>query len=105
MAPEVIKGKGYNISVDLWSLGIILYELIACELPFGEGFEDSYAVYEAILKAPLKFTSMFSPNHPARHVISRLVNRIPVNRGTPTKLKKDPYFKDIDWDALSYHTL
>ena len=105
MAPEVIKGKGYSISVDLWSLGIMLYEFIACELPFGEGFEDSYAVYEAILRSPLKFTNMIQPNHPARHVIQRLVNRDPINRGTPTNLKKDPWFKDMDWDALTYHTV
>jgi len=26
MAPEIIGGKGYNIMVDLWSIGKILYK-------------------------------------------------------------------------------
>ena len=49
MAPEVIRGKGYNVSVDLWSIGIMLFEFIACGVPFGENLEDSYAVYDAVL--------------------------------------------------------
>lgn len=36
MAPEMITGKGYSFSVDLWSLGIIMYEMLFGHLPFGE---------------------------------------------------------------------
>jgi calcium/calmodulin-dependent protein kinase I len=25
VAPEIIKGEGYNKSIDFWSIGIILY--------------------------------------------------------------------------------
>lgn len=37
MAPETIKGKGYGFSVDLWSIGIIMYEIVIGSLPYGNG--------------------------------------------------------------------
>ena len=40
IAPEVIAGKGYSFSCDLWCMGVILYELICYEMPFGEQCND-----------------------------------------------------------------
>lgn len=34
MAPEIIKHKTYNNKSDLWSIGIIMYEMIFGKLPF-----------------------------------------------------------------------
>lgn len=55
MAPEVISGKGYNYMVDLWSVGICLYEFMCGYVPFGEEAEDPYEIYEQIVRNTLKF--------------------------------------------------
>lgn len=46
MAPEIISGKGYSSAVDLWSLGVVLYEFMAGYVPFGEDAEDPYEIYQ-----------------------------------------------------------
>jgi fused-like protein len=34
MAPEIVQEKPYNHTTDLWSLGVILYELFVGTPPF-----------------------------------------------------------------------
>ena len=34
MAPEVFKGDKYENKVDMWSLGVIVYQMITFEMPF-----------------------------------------------------------------------
>lgn len=45
MAPEVLLNAGYSFYVDLWSIGIILYEFMCGLVPFGENCEEPYAIY------------------------------------------------------------
>jgi serine/threonine protein kinase len=35
MAPEILNKKQYNISSDLWSVGVILYEMVYHKYPYG----------------------------------------------------------------------
>ena len=34
MAPELFFGGGYDFRVDVWNVGIILYMLVSCAVPF-----------------------------------------------------------------------
>lgn len=34
MSPEMIQNKGYDFKVDIWALGILLFEMIAGHAPF-----------------------------------------------------------------------
>ena len=40
MAPEVLQGKPYNKSVDIWGLGIISYLLLTGFLPFDDESDE-----------------------------------------------------------------
>lgn len=42
MAPEVIQGRGYSLSVDFWALGVLMFELMCGYVPYGEDEDDPF---------------------------------------------------------------
>lgn len=89
MAPEIIIGKGYGIGVDYWSLGVMIYEFICGDIPFGADEKDPFDVYKKILDHNLEFPSFIDPHLPAKTFIEQLLNFNPSmrNGGSIEKLK------------------
>ena len=104
IAPEVITGKGYSYSCDLWSMGVILYELIFCEMPFGEYSKDAVEIYTAVLFDDLRFPSE-NMDHPAVPIIKQLLNKAPFRRGTPASIKKHEWFTGMNWEDIYYRAI
>ena len=101
MAPEILAGKGYTYNVDLWSLGVILYEFLAGYVPFGEDAEDPFEIYQEILTTSLKFPKHMN-NVSANLLISQLLNKNPSMRlgGSYSKLKAHHFFNHFDWVTI-----
>lgn len=55
-SPEMIIGRGYSKATDIWSLGVIIYEIIYKTLPFNMNLSDTpVEAYEKILSMKLDF--------------------------------------------------
>jgi cGMP-dependent protein kinase len=102
MAPEVILGKGYGISADYWSIGIMLFEFLCGGVPFGENDSDNYSIYEKILEGKIVYPDYSSPTYEAKKFIEQLLNSNPALRigGGADNLKTHAWFKDYQWENI-----
>lgn len=80
LSPEMCEGREYDTTVDLWSLGVLLYEMLYGKPPFEEPSEAD--TKKRITKVDIVFPNAdehdVSPR--ARHLIRSLLRRNPKKR-------------------------
>ncbi|KAF9930443.1 hypothetical protein FBU30_000494 [Linnemannia zychae] len=105
MAPEVLLRKGYFESVDWWSLGVVMFELLFGKRPFRGKSNDMLT--SSILRDPLPFPDNVHEmvSAPCIDVVSKLCERdISKRLGCTSEgldaFKNHPWFQGIEWDKL-----
>lgn len=89
MSPELLKCESYNKKTDLWSLGVIAYELIHHKNPFGNPRNISQLI-ESIKKKNFYYKSSISPQ--CLEFISSLLQESPDMRPDLVELCNHPWF-------------
>lgn len=101
LAPEIILNRGYTKAVDWYSLGILIYEMIAGVPPFYH--PNPLKLYENISIGKPKFPSWFDPlaKDLVKHLLDGdLTKRYGNLRGGVADIKEHKWFSGVDWDKL-----
>uniref|UniRef100_A0AC34F986 Uncharacterized protein n=1 Tax=Panagrolaimus sp. ES5 TaxID=591445 RepID=A0AC34F986_9BILA len=104
LAPEVISRRGHNHSVDWWSLGVLIYELMTGITPFpgnsAAEVQKSIENTNGLVEFPKK---TFSQN--AKNIVIHLLKCNPKDRlgfgaNGSDEVKRHPWFETCDWDGM-----
>nr|BAE25785.1 unnamed protein product [Mus musculus] len=97
IAPEILQGLKYSFSVDWWSFGVLLYEMLIGQSPFHGDDEDE--LFESI--------RVDTPHYPrwitkeSKDIMEKLFERDPDKRlGVTGNIRIHPFFKTINWSLL-----
>jgi len=102
LAPEILEGKGYTKSVDWWSLGALLYEMLVGYSPFKPKTKDK-RIDIKIYKAPIDYKNYLSVE--AKSLIGGLLTLDPIKRlgsgkSDADSIKSHSFFKSLNWNDV-----
>jgi len=99
LAPEILENKGHGKAVDWWSMGTLLYEMIAGLPPFYD--QNMQRMYDKILHAQLRFPQAMSPEVKSllKGLLQRKVEDRLGSKGAQ-EIMSHPFFDDLDFDKV-----
>lgn len=101
IAPEVLLNKGHGRAVDWWTLGILIFEMIAGQPPFCD--DDPMGIYQKILAGKIEYPK--SMDKYAKDLIKNLLvadlsKRYGNLKGGANDILKHKWFSSISFDKL-----
>lgn len=76
LAPEMVQGHGHNHTLDLWSLGVLLYEMVVGRPPFQS--TDHAQLISKILSLDIRYTAFVSLE--VQELVKALLQKDPAER-------------------------
>ncbi|KAI8057788.1 kinase-like domain-containing protein [Syncephalis plumigaleata] len=102
MAPEVFQQKGYYESVDWWSLGVLMFELLYGKPPFRG--KSKRSIGEAVLKHQITYPKKIDQKVSSSctdAILSFLEPKARDRLGCKYRpFKEHPYFHDVEWEKM-----
>ena len=95
-APEILSRQGHGAPADLWSFGVLIYEMLCYETPFAG--DEPWDVYRSTLSGRYYVPHHVSPA--ATNLLSLLLQPRPDMRPTIAQIRNHAWFADIDWTAM-----
>ncbi|XP_070814537.1 ribosomal protein S6 kinase alpha-2 [Chaetodon trifascialis] len=106
MAPEVLRKQGYDAACDIWSLGILLYTMIAGFSPFASSSEDTAEEILAQIgsgKFIITGGNWDLVSEAAKDIVIKMLHVDPHQRLTAPQVLRHPWI--VDRDQLSERAL
>lgn len=96
MAPEILQHKKYDAKVDLWSIGIILYEMLSAEPPFTAS--NHIELLKTIETTKLKFQKNIIISTDCINIIESLLVVNPKERISFDDFFNHPFFENYEFE-------
>jgi len=103
LAPEMLTNQGYTIASTLWSLGILIYEMLTGTPPFVS--EDQTMLFSKIRVGFYRFSFPNILKSNAVEIIRMLCRPKPSHRPGLDVVTRFMWFTGLNWDALRKGTL
>ena len=88
IAPEIFKNDRYTFPVDVWSLGIMIYEMGTLKTPFYHSSEDEIKAH--VLRGDFQCSERM--NNDLKQLIRSLLKKEPKERLTMSQIRTHPYY-------------
>ncbi|XP_019633056.1 PREDICTED: serine/threonine-protein kinase 33-like isoform X6 [Branchiostoma belcheri] len=99
MAPEVLNNHDYSQQCDVWSIGVIMYMLLAGHPPFFAKEEEK--LYDLIKKGELDFSEPVweDISEDAKSILSSMLRVDPAHRLTASQILDHPWVTGLDGNS------
>jgi serine/threonine protein kinase len=99
LAPEILSDDGYDNSVDWWSLGCVMYEMLVGKAPFRipKGTYLSADLYKKKITIP-EYVTAEAKDLISNFLVPNPKKRLGYGPDGAKKIKEHPYFEGINWD-------
>ncbi|KAH9896588.1 kinase-like domain-containing protein [Cubamyces lactineus] len=101
MALEIMENYPYSYQADVYSLGVLFYEMLNGKLPFGLRHRDivNYEMMRRVRNGTVEVND--DVDEVARDLLVQMLDRDETRRPSLEQIKQHPWFASIDWDELS----